>query len=152
MERASERDSAAGPSGTDCLRARARLIAAEATSLRRHEELLDWAVEELGLARPFAEQIYEIAIEEDVEPAYVFELVRCGVGISEQVAGRSDAPSLQPSPPDWIERSPRPDEARREWRLRTSTRRLRSLLEGESSPADALRAFANAPDIEERGY
>lgn len=152
MARANEPESTAGPRGTPCLEERARRIAAEAASLRRHEELLDWAVRELGLERSFAERIYEIAGEEDVEAAYVFELVRCGVGIRYDVAADSAAPSLQTSPPDWIAQSPQPDEARREWRLRLGTRRLRALLDSEPTPAAALHAFAIAPDVEERGY
>lgn len=147
-----ERSPGARPQGAECLEDRARQIAAEAALLRRHEELLSWAVEELGLERAFAEMVYEIAQEEEVEPAYAFEFVRCRVGIGGEAKGSADAPSLQSTPPDWLEASPSPDEALREWRLRTSIRRLRTLLREQDTPAEALRAFAVAPDLEDADY
>ncbi len=137
--------------GVKCLEERARLIAEEAVALRRHEELLEWAVDEIGLDRAFAERVYDVAREEGIEPAYVFELVNCGVGV-EPGSTADDAPSLQPAPPRWIEQAPPPDEAARERRLRTSARRLKSLMESCAGPAAALRSFAEAPDVDEAGY
>ena len=138
--------------GTDCLKRRARQIEAEAAVLRRHDELIEWAVEELGLERRFAETVYEVARQESVDPAIAFELIRCNVGVRDDAAKSGAAPSLQSTPPDWIAAAPPPDEAHREWRLRTSVRRLRSLLETAASPGDALIAFANASDVDEESY
>ena len=141
-----ERQQARGVGGPECLKARAREIEAEAAFLRRHEELIDWAVEELGLDRERAEGIYEIAREEDVEPAYVLELVRCGVGVGPKPP-QSHAPSLETSAPAWVANAPDPEGAQAEWRLRVTVRRLRSLLEESDSVPAALRAFAAEPDI-----
>ncbi len=138
--------------GVECLKGRALRIEAEAAFLRRHEEIVEWAGAELGVERAFAERIYEIAIEEGVEPAFAFELVRCGVGIVEASGGEADAPSLQTTPPAWVSERPDPDEAPREWRLRTSVRRLAALLNDGRAPAEALREFAASPDIDAVAY
>ncbi|MGH7481671.1 MAG: hypothetical protein ACRELV_05910 [Longimicrobiales bacterium] len=136
----------------DCLKRRAREIEAEAGFLRRHEELVDWAVSELEVDPAFAERVYDIAREERIEPAYAFELVRCGAGIRAEVARAGAAPSLDAREPSWIADSPDPESALREWRLRVSLRRLRALMEECETPTDALVRFAEAPDVDAAGY
>jgi hypothetical protein len=43
---------------------------------RRHEALMEWAEGDLGLERAYAEQIYALAEEEELEPIYAFQLIR----------------------------------------------------------------------------
>lgn len=147
-----EQHRVAAGNGIDCLKRHAADIESEAHTLRRHEELLDWATDDIGLERAWAEQAYDIAREEEIEPAIAFELIRCGVGIRAEVMDDSGAPKLDPSSPSWIAGGPTPDQAMREWRLRTSLRRLRTLIREHGAPAPALRAFADAPDVDDAGY
>jgi hypothetical protein len=58
---------------------------------RRHEVLMEWAEDEIGLSREYAEQVYALAGEEELEPVYGFLLVRCGVGIRELEPPEPDA-------------------------------------------------------------
>lgn len=136
----------------DCLKRRAREIAAEASLLRRYEELMDWALTDLEIEQGFAQRVYDIAKEESVEPAYAFELVRCGTGLRAEAARAGAAPSLDSQAPSWIGDVLDPDAAWREWRLRASLRRLRSLIEDCDSATDALVRFADAPDVDSSGY
>ncbi|MGH7476238.1 MAG: hypothetical protein ACRELD_08105 [Longimicrobiales bacterium] len=133
-----------------CLRQRASVLARETPLPRRHNEIVPWAVDELGISGEFAVLAYDIARQEGLEPALLFELVRCGVAIRE--ADTPDVPSLEPTPPEWLQRAPDPAAARREWRLRASARRLRALVEDRGSASAGLEAFASLDDVEEVAY
>lgn len=122
---------------------------------RRHEVLLDRAVERDGLDREAAEAAYALSLEEGLEPELGLLLAASGVGVVELAKLETDPEGIgsQQSPPEWVAEADLPvSEARRERRLRLSFRRLRSLLEESGSAADALRRFANEPDVAEGAY
>lgn len=137
--------------GTDCLLNRARMEGSEPAG-RRRAELVDWLVREAAVSRAFAGQVYDIAREEGIEPAFAMELVRCGVAVGVLDETAADAPTTDRWQPEWLSRPELRDTARRERRLRVSFRRLRSLLERHRTPEDALVAFVDEPDVDEYGY
>jgi hypothetical protein len=143
---------------------RAELLAAgaekNAAATRRRAELVDWAVEEAGIARAHAMTIYDTAEEEGLVPAFAFELVLSRVAVCR--GPRLDAPvppadTSVEGAPEWITPAevvePRATESLvREWRMRTSFRRLRGHLERCGSPEEAIDAFCAEPDVGECGY
>lgn len=121
-----------------------------AVAERRHEELMEWAEEELGLDRGYAEQVYALAEEEELEPIYALLLIRCGVGVRELEPPEQDGDELasQQTPPEWVEtEGVELDDVALERRLRASFRRLRSSLEQSESAAAAVRAFLDEADV-----
>ncbi len=135
-----------------CLAERARRLEELAGHERRRSEVVERAVAESGLAREEAEQAYDLAREEGVDPALGLELLHCGV----LVRGPADADPdrlrrqtvLEEMPPEWLQGPPPADrDVRRERRLRASFRRLRGLLEERGTPEDAVVAFAEEPDV-----
>jgi hypothetical protein len=121
---------------------------------RRHEALMESAAA-AGLDRGEAEGIYELAQEVGLEPELALLLVSSGVGVVELKELDSDPEGIgiQQAPPEWVADGSVPvAEARRERRLRLSFRRLRGLLEESGSAPDALRRFANEPDVAEGAY
>lgn len=132
----------------------ARLIT-EADALRdgheqRREALIERA-EGRGVGRGAAEQAYDLALEEGLEPAIALALVGQGVSVRSFGAG-APADATGAVEPEWIDRPPSPREATRERRLRETFRRVRSFLEREPTPRDALSAFAREPDLEPYDY
>ena len=139
----------------------ARLIALTAAAERggewerRHEVLMERAEERDGLERPLAEEIYQLAEEEGLEPELALLLAGSGVGVIELEELDTDPERLgiQQAPPDWIGEAGIPvPEARRERRLRLSFRRLRRLLEETGSAMEAVRRFTLEPDVTEHAY
>lgn len=129
-------------------------LAADAVVTRRQELLEDAASE--GMPIVLAEQLYDVAREEGLDPALAYEVVRSGLGICPPAEGVSNAPE-QPSSdkyaPAWVlQPSANPDDVLRERMLRLSFRRLRGLLEQHPEPAEALRHFALEPDVGVFGY
>ncbi|HEX6308770.1 MAG TPA: hypothetical protein VFZ69_11310 [Longimicrobiales bacterium] len=116
---------------------------------RRHEALMEWAEGELGLERPYAEQIYALAEEEDLEPVLAFELVRTGIGVRELEPPEQDMDeAAQQAPPEWVaEEVVELNDVALERRLRASFRRLRSHVETSDSPAAAVEALLRDPDV-----
>lgn len=138
-------------SGIECLLERAPVADQRAAHHRRRIELVEDAVRSAGVERELAEEVYDIAREEGVEPAFAFELVRCGVA----VCGPEEMPeaeAISTGRPPWLEPPVPGEEAARERRLRNSFRRLRGLLERHGSPEEALVEFAREPDVEECDY
>jgi hypothetical protein len=121
----------------------------------RRQELLEEAVRD-GMPLTLAEQLYDVAREEGLDPSLGYELVRCGLGIcppEEGVSNASDQPVSDKYAPAWVlQPSADPDEVLRERMLRLSFRRLRHLLEEHPEPAEALRSFAREPDVGVFGY
>jgi len=137
--------------GIECLIRRAHVAEDEAARHRRRAELIERAVKE-GMDRELAAEVYDIAREEGIEPAFAFELVRCGVAVRDMGEPPEATYSLRGFP-SWLEAPPEPEEeASRERMLRTSFRRLRHLLETHDSPEEALIAFAREPDVGEVEY
>ena len=121
----------------------------------RRGEILDEATQS-GMSPELAEQLYDVAREEGLDPALAYELVRCGIGVLPPAEGVSNAPSQpssDPYAPEWLLDSPvPPDELLRERTLRFSFRRLRALLEEHEDVDQAFRAFAREPDVGLAGY
>lgn len=121
----------------------------------RRLEILEEAVQ-AGMSTELAEQLYDVAREEGLDPALGYELVRCGIGVMPPPEGLSNAPSQpssDPYTPEWVLDAPiPPDELLRERTLRLSFRRLRALLEQHEDADQAFRAFAQEPDVGVSGY
>jgi hypothetical protein len=120
---------------------------------RRRSEVVERAVGDHGMDRDLAEYIYDIAVDEAVEPAFAFELVFAGLAVAEAEGTPSDAEeTLVVGAPEWVEEPPLPvAAAQRERRLRTSLRRFRHLLES-TDPVTAANAYAEYPDVEKSDY
>ena len=117
---------------------------------RRHEALMEWAETELKLDREYAEQIYALAEEEELEPVYAFHLVRSGLGVREleEPEQDMDEEAVQQAPPDWVaEETVKLEDVVLERRLRASFRRLRSHIDSGTSPADGVAEFLKEPDV-----
>jgi hypothetical protein len=117
---------------------------------RRHEELMEWAEADLGLEREYAEQIYALAEEEELEPVYALNLVHSGIGVRELEEPEQDMEeeAVQQAPPDWVaEDAVELDDVALERRLRASFRRLRAHLEESASATEAITAFLREPDV-----
>lgn len=117
----------------------------------RREELVARA-EERGIGRPGAEQAYDIASQEGVEPAYGMAVVLEGVSVQLLDGPRPDVGAAEPNEPEWVDEPPSPQQAERERRLRQTFRRLRSKLDEEDSIQAAFAAFAGEPDLEPYDY
>jgi hypothetical protein len=116
---------------------------------RRHEALMEWAEGELGLERSYAEKLYALAEEEDLEPILAFQLIRSGLGVRELEAPEQDMDeTVQQAPPDWLaDDRAELDDIELERRVRGSFRRFRSHLDASDSPAAAVEAFLSEADI-----
>jgi hypothetical protein len=117
---------------------------------RRHEALMAWAEGELDLEREYAEQVYTLAEEEELEPIYAFHLVRCGVGVRELEVPEQDADdnSTQQTPPEWVAgETVELRDVALERRLRATFRRLRAHLKEAPTTEAAVRAFLAEPDV-----
>jgi hypothetical protein len=116
---------------------------------RRHEALMEWA-ERIGLERAYAEALYALAEEEELEPIYAFHLVHCGVGVQELERPQQDTEDVaaQQAPPEWVgTESVELDDIALERRLRATFRRFRTHLAEAGSPAAAADAFLAEPDV-----
>jgi hypothetical protein len=149
--RAREGDAAA------CLIGRASALERQAPQERRRTELLDRA-ERDGIGRDFAERIYDIASDVGLEPAFAYELIRCGVGVQPLdtrvygAAGPSGEELTAEAPPgELLDPGSRQPDAR-EQRMHASFRRLRRHLEAEPDAEAALRAFTAEPDVGRLDY
>ena len=137
----------------ETLVARAEEIASE-DSPRRRVELVERAVA-AGHSVEFADLVYDIAEEENVDPAFAFELVLNRIGVRDLTEPNEDGwiETQVEAPPDWVAGDePPPAAAAHERHLRLTFRRLRRKFEEHPAPRDALRAFAQEPDVEEIEY
>ncbi|MEX1182303.1 MAG: hypothetical protein WEF86_03650 [Gemmatimonadota bacterium] len=117
---------------------------------RRHEALMEWAETELQLDRGYAEQVYTLAEEEELEPVYGFLLIRCGIGVTELEPpdGRDEEESSQQAPPGWVgQETVELDNVGLERRLRSSFRRMRGHLERAATSREAVASFLAEPDV-----
>lgn len=116
----------------------------------RREALLERA-EARGLGRGEAEKAYDLALEEGLEPALALAVVGQGISVR-SFGGTAPAEATEPVEPEWIDRPPSAKDAAQERRLRETFRRLRSFLEEEATPAEAVARFAREPDLEAYDY
>lgn len=154
LARYRERRALDGGSGSavECLLERVTGAEHRAEHHRRRIELVERAVDEGWIDAEDAGEVYDVAWDEGLEPAFAFELVRCGIAVCEPEAEPPEAPELLKGQPEWLEAPVPAGEAVRERRLRMSFRRLRGLLERCPSPEEALVAFAWEPDVDTCGY
>lgn len=121
---------------------------------RRRIEIMEDAERE-EMPTELAGLLYDVALDEGLEPGIAFELVRSGLGVippPEGVSNASDAPAVDKYLPAWMFPAEPTDRLLRERMLRVSFRRLRTILEEEPDPAAALSRFANEPDVGHYGY
>jgi hypothetical protein len=121
---------------------------------RRRSEILEEA-EESGMSLDLAELLYDVALEEGIDPAIGFDLVRTGLGVAPPADGVSNAPSdpmVDKYLPAWMFPAQPTDQILRERMLRISFRRLRAMLEEEEHVEDAFSRFAKEPDVGHFGY
>jgi hypothetical protein len=133
-----------------CLAAGVAGLTGDAAVERRHEALMAWAEGDLALDREYAEQIYALAEEQDLEPVYALLLVHCGIGVLELEPPEADADELasQQAPPDWVgEEIVEFDDIALERRVRTTFRRFRTHLQEATSPEAAVERFLAEPDV-----
>jgi hypothetical protein len=116
---------------------------------RRHEALMEWAESDLALDREYAEQVYALAEEEELEPIYAFHLVHSGLGVRELEEPDQDMEeTVQQRPPEWVaEDAVELEDVVLERRLRASFRRLRSHLEQSPTASEAITGFLAEPDV-----
>jgi hypothetical protein len=133
-----------------CLRDGVDALTGDAATERRHEALMEWAEGELGLDRGWAEDVYALAEEVELEPVYAFLLVRCGVGVTELEPPEQDPDeeAVQQDPPEWVGADAvELQDLALERRLRGTFRRMRGHLERAASPAAAVEALLAEPDV-----
>lgn len=117
---------------------------------RRHEELMEWAERELRIERSYAEQVYTIAEEEQLQPIYGFLLIQCGIGVIELEAPEApeDDEVVQQAPPGMVgDEEVQLEDVDLERRLRSTFRRFRGHLEAAASPVEAAATFSAEPDV-----
>jgi hypothetical protein len=132
---------------------RAEQLASDDTP-RRRSELTDMAIA-AGHSRAYADQIYDLAEEEGVDPTFAFELVLNGIGVRELTPPNNDqwVETQVEAPPEWVaEPDQSPGSAARERHMRTTFRRLRRMFDEHGTPKAALEAFAREPDVAELEY
>lgn len=132
----------------------ARLVsdASELGAGREHRrEALVERAEARGIDRSAAEQAYDLALEEGLEPAYGLAVVGEGIGVR-NLGSPAAAEASEAVEPEWIDRPPSEEAAVRERRLRETFRRLRSFLDEEPDARAALTRFAQEPDLELYDY
>lgn len=120
---------------------------------RRREDLTARALE-AGHSREYADLIYDVAEEEQLDPAVAFEVVLAGVGVrdlGDQAPDHWQETQVE-APPQWIEPAPSAPEAARERHMRITFRRLRRHLETAPSAAEAVEAFVREPDVGDIEY
>lgn len=117
----------------------------------RREALVEGA-ESRGMERARAEEAYDIAREEGLQPAHGMAVVLEGVSVRLLDGTPPDVDATEATEPGWVDRPPSRAQAVRERRLRQTFRRLRSKVEAEKSIQAAFAAFADEPDLESFDY
>lgn len=114
---------------------------------RRRQEVLQRATSDGELEQEMAEHVYDIALEESLEPAYALALVRSGLLVQELVPPERSEETTQQDPPPWLDPSASSDTLKQERRLRASLRRLRAMLHREQDAVKAVEAYLAEPDV-----
>ena len=117
----------------------------------RRDELVARA-EERGLARPDAEQAYDLAVQENLKPAWGLAVVLEGLSVQPLDGSRPDVSTSEPNEPEWVDAPPDPEHAERERRLRRIFRRVRSRFDEGPDAGAAIEALCRDPDLEVRDY
>ena len=132
---------------------RAAALDVDGAVSRRREELVQRA-QAAGHSHEYADRLYDVASEEGVDPAAAFELVFSGIGVRELIPPSADQweETQVEAPPTWVAESEAPEDAAQERLVRTTFRRLRSIMEGKTSAREAIAEFVEAPDVGEVNY
>ena len=123
----------------------AREIASASGAERRRHELMERY--EVRMPRVLASEAYDLAVEEEVDPALALEVVARGLGVQELEPPDVPEETLDVIPVDVAVGEEPPVQAARERRLRTTFRRLRSLRDRYEDPEQLAVAFLEAPDV-----
>lgn len=104
---------------------------------------------EAGHSREYADRIFDLAVEEHLDPAVAFDVVLARLGVRELAEAQPDnwAETQVGAPTAWIEPATPPAEADRERQMRLTFRRLRSLVDQHGSTENALATFKREPDV-----
>jgi hypothetical protein len=147
---------APGTGADDTLEERIRRLPSLTADLGGEDELrrdeLVARAEERGLARPDAEQAYDIAVEENLKPAWGLAAVLEGLSVQPLGRSRPDVSTSEPNEPEWVDAAPDPEQAERERRLRQTFRRIRSRFEEGPDAGAAIDALCRDPDLEVHDY
>ena len=133
----------------DLVEAARELAAASGAERRRHELMERY---ETRIPRPLASEAYDLAVEEQVDPALALEVVAHGLGVQELEPPEPPEEARDPVPTEIYVGDERPSEAARERRLRTTFRRLRSLSDRYEDAEQVAIAFLDAPDVGPTDY
>ena len=119
---------------------------------RRRASILSTAAE-AGIATETAELMYDVALEEGLDPALALDLVKSGMAVEPPAeADIPDAPTADRYLPTWLFPASSREQLDRERLLRLSFRRLRGLVESEGDVEAAFQRFAAEPDVRRHGY
>jgi hypothetical protein len=107
-----------------------------------------------GIRTDAAELLYDIALEEGLDPAIGLELVRARLAVAPPHGdeGPADAPATDRYLPAWIFPATPPARLEQERTMRVSFRRLRGFLESQGDVEAAFRRFAAEPDVGYHDY
>jgi hypothetical protein len=142
------------PDWLRCLRGRLTILSEMAGRERRRAELLEDLEQRSWIDRPVLDLAYDLAEEEDLDPAIALELVGCGVAVVEleppgkSVAGEAHSLTL----PDLTPVTEPADVLVLERRLRLTFRRFRALLEQHHELPAAVEALAEQLDAQPYDY
>ncbi|HUP89103.1 MAG TPA: hypothetical protein VM100_07135 [Longimicrobiales bacterium] len=119
---------------------------------RRREHLVERALS-AGHSRELADLIYDVAEEEKVDAALVFDVVLAGLGVRDlaEPVG-TEGETVVEAAPQWLEPPGEKGEADRERHVRNTVRRIRHLMEESSSTEDAIDRFHREPDVGKVDY
>lgn len=123
----------------------ARALATAAGAERRRHDLMERY--ETRIARPLASEAYDLAVEEQVDPALALEVVARGLGVQELEPPEVPEEARDVIPIEVAVGEERPAQAARERRLRNTFRRLRSLSDRFEDPEEVAINFLEAPDV-----
>lgn len=123
----------------------AREIASAKGAERRRHDLMERY--ELRIPRPLASEAYDVAVEEDVDPALGLEVVARGLGVQELEPPELPEEARDLIPAEVLVGDENPARAARERRLRSTMRRLRMLSDRCENAEQVAIAFLDAPDV-----
>lgn len=119
---------------------------------RRRESVVDASVA-AGLDADTAELMFDIALEEGLDPTLALELIRSRLAVDPpDGADVSETPVTDRYLPTWLFPSSPPGRLERERQLRFSFRRLRGFLESEGDVEAAFQRFAAEPDVRRQTF
>ncbi len=106
-----------------------------------------------GIAEDTAELMYDIALEEGLDPTLALQLITTGLAVEPpDEESVPDAPVVDRYLPTWLFPAGSREQLDTERLLRFSFRRLRGLVEAEGDVDAAFERFATEPDVRRHEY